>query len=112
MTCSNTSAQRTRRACSASDPRSVCPRGTLNVGGWRWSGGLTCLCVRLHEDSSATQFNAFTSRVNSAPGRFRTIHEMGCAFRERSEGNSKVTSQIYFDYLPHLLRLRVWRDRA
>jgi hypothetical protein len=37
---------------------------------------------------------------------------MGCAFRERSEGNSKVTSQIYFDYLPHLLRLRVWRDRA
>lgn len=39
-------------------------------------------------------------------GRIRTIEELGYVFRERSEGESKVTWRIYLEYLRHLVRLR------
>ncbi len=41
-----------------------------------------------------------------ARGRMRWIGETGYVFRERIEGESKVTSALYIQYLRHLLRLR------
>lgn len=41
-----------------------------------------------------------------ARGRVRWIGETGYVFRERVEGESKVTSALYLQYLRHLLRLR------
>jgi dolichol-phosphate mannosyltransferase len=41
-----------------------------------------------------------------ARGRIRWIGESGYVFRERTEGESKVTSALYLLYLRHLLRLR------
>jgi dolichol-phosphate mannosyltransferase len=40
-------------------------------------------------------------------GRIGRLAEVGYVFRERSEGESKVTSAIYVDYLRHLVRLRL-----
>jgi dolichol-phosphate mannosyltransferase len=40
-------------------------------------------------------------------GRVRWIAEVGYVFRERVEGESKVTWRVYIDYLRHLLRLRL-----
>jgi dolichol-phosphate mannosyltransferase len=40
-------------------------------------------------------------------GRMGRIAEVGYVFRERSAGESKVTRQVYVDYLRHLMRLRV-----
>jgi dolichol-phosphate mannosyltransferase len=39
-------------------------------------------------------------------GRARTTTEVGYVFRERSEGESKVTWRLYLAYVRHLLRLR------
>jgi dolichol-phosphate mannosyltransferase len=39
-------------------------------------------------------------------GRIARLTEVGYVFRERSEGESKVSWRIYLDYLRHLLRLR------
>lgn len=39
-------------------------------------------------------------------GRAQKIVEHGYVFRERSEGASKVTAKLYFEYAWHLLRLR------
>jgi dolichol-phosphate mannosyltransferase len=39
-------------------------------------------------------------------GRAETLAEVGYVFREREEGESKVTWRLYVDYLRHLLRLR------
>nr|AZB71801.1 sulfonate ABC transporter permease [Synechococcus elongatus PCC 11801] len=44
-----------------------------------------------------------------AKGRIRHIQEVGFVFRERSQGESKVTSREYWDYLRHLLQLRLQR---
>ncbi|HTQ06300.1 MAG TPA: glycosyltransferase [Polyangiaceae bacterium] len=41
-----------------------------------------------------------------ARGRVRWIGETGYVFRERTEGESKVTSALYLQYLRHLVRLR------
>jgi dolichol-phosphate mannosyltransferase len=41
-----------------------------------------------------------------ARGRVRWIGETGYVFREREEGESKVTAALYFAYLRHLIRLR------
>ena len=41
-----------------------------------------------------------------ARGRFRWIGEAGFVFRERVEGESKVTWKLYIQYLLHLMRLR------
>ncbi|HEX2673727.1 MAG TPA: GtrA family protein, partial [Polyangiaceae bacterium] len=41
-----------------------------------------------------------------ARGRMRWIGEVGYVFRERSEGESKVTWRLYIEYLRHLLKLR------
>lgn len=41
-----------------------------------------------------------------ARGRVRWIGEVGYEFQEREEGESKVTSKQYIDYIRHLLRLR------
>ncbi len=41
-----------------------------------------------------------------ARGRVPWIGEVGYVFQERQEGESKVTSKQYVDYLQHLLRLR------
>jgi dolichol-phosphate mannosyltransferase len=41
-----------------------------------------------------------------ARGRLRWLAEVGYVFRERSEGESKVTLGIYLEYLWHLVRLR------
>lgn len=41
-----------------------------------------------------------------ARGNIHWIGEVGYVFREREEGESKVTSLIYVQYLKHLLRLR------
>jgi dolichol-phosphate mannosyltransferase len=43
-------------------------------------------------------------------GEVRSIGEVGYVFRERAEGESKVTWRLYLDYLRHLVRLR--RQRA
>ncbi len=40
-------------------------------------------------------------------GRVRWIAEVGYVFRERDEGQSKVTAGIYVAYLRHLVRLRL-----
>jgi dolichol-phosphate mannosyltransferase len=40
-------------------------------------------------------------------GRIRWIGEVGYVFRERSEGESKVTWRLYVQYLRHLIRLRL-----
>jgi dolichol-phosphate mannosyltransferase len=42
-------------------------------------------------------------------GRFRWIAEVPYVFRERAEGESKLTSRVYVDYVRHLLRLRIAR---
>jgi dolichol-phosphate mannosyltransferase len=42
-----------------------------------------------------------------ARGRVRWIGETGYVFRERAEGESKVTAALYLQYLQHLLRLRL-----
>jgi dolichol-phosphate mannosyltransferase len=39
-------------------------------------------------------------------GRIRKIEEVGYVFRERSDGQSKVTWRIYLEYVLHLVRLR------
>jgi dolichol-phosphate mannosyltransferase len=44
-------------------------------------------------------------------GRVGEIAEVGYVFRERKEGESKVTSKQYVDYIHHLLRLRVSTGR-
>jgi dolichol-phosphate mannosyltransferase len=41
-----------------------------------------------------------------ARGRMRWIGEAGYVFRERAEGESKVTARLYLQYLEHLLKLR------
>lgn len=43
-----------------------------------------------------------------ARGRVRWIREVPYVFRERTQGNSKVTTRLYVHYVRHLLRLR-WR---
>jgi dolichol-phosphate mannosyltransferase len=40
-------------------------------------------------------------------GKVRWIAEVGYVFRERQEGQSKVTWRVYVDYLRHLVRLRL-----
>ena len=40
-------------------------------------------------------------------GQIRWIAEVGYVFRERQEGQSKVTWRVYLDYLRHLVRLRL-----
>ena len=35
------------------------------------------------------------------------VAEVGYVFRERQEGESKVSTRIYFQYLQHLVRLRL-----
>ena len=42
-----------------------------------------------------------------ARGRFRWIGEVPYVFRERTRGGSKATAKIYWEYLRHLLRLRL-----
>jgi dolichol-phosphate mannosyltransferase len=42
-------------------------------------------------------------------GSIRWIAEVPYVFRERAEGESKVTSKLYAEYLGHLLRLRIAR---
>lgn len=42
-----------------------------------------------------------------ARGNFRWIGEVGYVFRERLEGESKVTWRLYEQYLRHLLKLRI-----
>lgn len=42
-----------------------------------------------------------------ARGRCRWIGEVPYVFRERDQGQSKVTRKIYFDYVRHLFRLRL-----
>jgi dolichol-phosphate mannosyltransferase len=42
-----------------------------------------------------------------ARGRMNWIGEVGYVFRERVEGESKVTSALYIQYLRHLLKLRI-----
>ncbi|WP_071188559.1 glycosyltransferase [Trichormus sp. NMC-1] len=44
-------------------------------------------------------------------GNVREIAEAGYVFRERTEGESKVTSKQYVDYIHHLIRLRVSTGR-
>ena len=44
-----------------------------------------------------------------ARGNAETVSEVGYVFRERQEGESKVSAQIYLQYLQHLLRLRLGR---
>lgn len=45
-------------------------------------------------------------------GEVREIAEVGYVFRERKQGESKVTSKQYLDYIHHLLRLRVATGRV
>lgn len=45
-------------------------------------------------------------------GNVRQIAEVPYVFQERIEGESKVTSQQYVDYLHHLLRLRLSQGRV
>jgi dolichol-phosphate mannosyltransferase len=40
-------------------------------------------------------------------GRIGAIAEVGYVFRERTAGESKVTARLYFEYLRHLVRLRL-----
>jgi len=47
-----------------------------------------------------------------ARGRMRSIGEVGYVFRERLEGKSKLTSSVYFQYLGHLLKLRLFTLRG
>jgi dolichol-phosphate mannosyltransferase len=42
-----------------------------------------------------------------ARGRMKWIGEVGYVFRERFEGESKVSSALYIQYLQHLLKLRI-----
>jgi len=42
-------------------------------------------------------------------GTARVIAEVPYVFRERSDGESKLSSKIYVDYMRHLLRLRIAR---
>jgi dolichol-phosphate mannosyltransferase len=42
-------------------------------------------------------------------GKIRWIAEVPYVFRERAEGESKLTSRVYVDYVRHLLRLRIAR---
>jgi dolichol-phosphate mannosyltransferase len=42
-----------------------------------------------------------------ARGRIREIAELGYVFREREQGESKVTWKLYVEYLRHLIRLRL-----
>jgi dolichol-phosphate mannosyltransferase len=44
-------------------------------------------------------------------GKVREIAEVGYVFRERQEGESKVTWKQYVDYIHHLLRLRISTGR-
>jgi dolichol-phosphate mannosyltransferase len=45
-------------------------------------------------------------------GRAQWISEVGYVFQERSNGESKVSSRVYVEYLAHLVRLRLARLRA
>jgi dolichol-phosphate mannosyltransferase len=45
-------------------------------------------------------------------GRIRSITEVGYVFRERIEGESKVTWRLYPQYLRHLIRLRLTTPAA
>jgi dolichol-phosphate mannosyltransferase len=40
-------------------------------------------------------------------GKMGRVAEVGYVFRERTAGESKVTSQVYVEYLQHLVRLRL-----
>jgi len=40
-------------------------------------------------------------------GRIRNIEEVGYVFRERTDGESKVTWTLYVEYIRHLVRLRL-----
>ena len=40
-------------------------------------------------------------------GNIKWVAEVGYVFRERLEGESKVSSSLYIDYLRHLIRLRL-----
>jgi dolichol-phosphate mannosyltransferase len=40
-------------------------------------------------------------------GQIRNIEEVGYVFRERTEGESKVTWKLYVEYIRHLIRLRI-----
>lgn len=40
-------------------------------------------------------------------GKIGLIGEVGYVFQERQEGESKVTKQLYIDYIRHLIRLRL-----
>jgi dolichol-phosphate mannosyltransferase len=42
-------------------------------------------------------------------GRVHSIAEVPYVFRERVDGDSKLTTQVYIDYIRHLLRLRLAR---
>ncbi len=42
-----------------------------------------------------------------ARGRIRSIAEVGYVFQERQEGESKVSWKQYFEYIQHLLKLRL-----
>lgn len=44
-------------------------------------------------------------------GDIKTIAEVGYVFQERQDGESKVTWRHYLEYLQHLVRLRLSRDR-
>ena len=44
-------------------------------------------------------------------GNIKRIDEVGYIFRERQDGESKVTAKQYIDYLHHLLRLRIARGK-
>jgi dolichol-phosphate mannosyltransferase len=45
-----------------------------------------------------------------ARGRFPTVHEAPYVFRERTDGESKLTRQVYLDYLRQLISLRLRRS--
>jgi dolichol-phosphate mannosyltransferase len=45
-------------------------------------------------------------------GQVRWISEVPYTFRERVEGSSKVSNQIYFQYFQHLLRIRIYLLKA
>lgn len=47
-----------------------------------------------------------------ARGSIRSIAEIGYVFRERTEGESKVSPRIYLEYVRHLVRLRLGSPHA
>ena len=55
---------------------------------------------------SAPSATRSSSRSSAGAGS-STIAEVGYVFRERLEGESKVTWHLYIEYLRHLVRLRL-----